>query len=120
MYIFSDTSHRKLNTCHPDLIRLFSEVIKHRDCKVLCGRRSKVEQDALYPKFTKVKYPNSQHNKVPSMAIDVVPYPVDWQDIDRFREFAGFVLGIAAMLEIKVKWGGHFKTFFDGPHWQVD
>ena len=118
MYIFSDKSHRKLNTCNPDLIRLFNEVIKYRDCKILCGRRNKTEQDKLYPKFTKVKYPNSRHNKIPSQAVDVVPYPVDWNDIDRFREFAGFVLGIAAMLEIEVKWGGQFKSFFDGPHWQ--
>jgi peptidoglycan L-alanyl-D-glutamate endopeptidase CwlK len=52
--------------------------------------------------------------------VDVVPYPVDWSDICGFYEFAGFVKGIAVPLGIKVKWGGDFKTFFDGAHWELE
>ena len=119
MYIFSRSSQDKLNTCHADLIRLFNEVIKYRDCKIICGRRGKQEQDEAYADGkSQVKYPKSYHNRFPSHAVDAVPYPIEWENIDRFIEFGGFVLGIAAMMNIDIVWGGNFKKFFDGPHFQ--
>jgi hypothetical protein len=53
------------------------------------------------------------------MAIDVVPYPVDWDNINAFYEFAGRVKQKADELGIKVRWGGDFDGFFDGPHWEL-
>jgi len=61
---------------------------------------------------SKVKWPNGKHNKRPSMAVDVVPYPIDWQDRDRFHYFAGYVMGVADMLHAeglinhRLRWGG--------------
>lgn len=120
MFLYSIRSQENLDTCTSELIRLFGEVIKYRDCTVICGRRGKDEQDKAYTdgKSTK-KYPNSYHNRFPSRAVDVAPYPIDWQDIDRFREFGGFVLGIAAILNIPVEWGGHWEKPVDMPHWQI-
>ena len=42
---FSQRSLDRLATCHPDLNRLFTEVVKHFDCTVLCGHRGQEEQD---------------------------------------------------------------------------
>ncbi len=53
-------------------------------------------------------------------AVDVVPYPVDWDDKESFHEFYGYVKATADRLGIKIKWGGHFKNFFDGPHYQIE
>ena len=107
---FGRTSRKRLITCHEDLQDLFNEVIKYVDCSVLEGHRGKERQNKLYDeKKTKVKYPNGRHNDSPSNACDIVPYPVDWNDRERFHLFAGFVLGIAQSMEINVRWGGDWN-----------
>lgn len=104
---FSQESLDKLNTCHPDLQIILNEVIKHFDCKVLCGHRNKQEQDKAYRNgFSKVRWPNSKHNTTPSMAVDVAPYVVDYNDRERITYFAGYVMAIALSLGINLRWGG--------------
>ena len=125
---FGSRSKNNLATCHEDLQDLFNEVIKHVDCSVICGHRNKQEQnEAFEKKRTKVKYPNGRHNAKPSMAADVVPYPIDWDDRERFHLFAGFVLGIAQSMEINIRWGGDWNknfevddnNFDDLPHFEI-
>jgi len=110
----------KLTTCDIALQDLFLEVVKHRDCTILEGHRSKDRQDkAVAEGRSKAPFPTSKHNKSPSLAVDVMPYPIDWEDKNRLIEFAGFVQGVAAMKGIQVRWGGNFRSFFDGPHWEI-
>lgn len=117
---FSKQSLDRLTTCDIRLQELFLEVIKHRDCSILEGHRPKDRQDqAVADGKSKTPWPNSKHNKSPSLAVDVMPYPIDWNDKPRLIEFAGFVQGIAAGMGIGIRWGGHFKSFFDGPHWEL-
>ena len=72
---FGQTSKENLSTCHEDLQRLFNEVIKHWDCSVTEGYRNEERQNKAYRGGkSKVKYPNGKHNRVPSNAVDVVPY----------------------------------------------
>ena len=33
----------------------------------------------------------------PSRAVDVVPYPIDWDDRERFHLFAGFVIALLSL-----------------------
>jgi peptidoglycan L-alanyl-D-glutamate endopeptidase CwlK len=110
----------RLNTCHPDLIRLFTEVIKDRDCAIICGHRTKEEQEKAYPLYSKVRWPDSKHNKVPSLAVDVMPYPILWKGFDGIREFANWVLIVAKQLNINVTWGGARKKFCDMPHYELE
>lgn len=117
---FSTRSAARLLTCHHDLQRLFNEVIKHVDCTILCGHRGEQEQNEAYALgHSKVRFPNSKHNPNPSMAVDVAPYPVDWNDLNRFREFAVIVKECAARMGIKVRHGGDWKGFPDWPHWEL-
>lgn len=81
---FSPQSEKRLNTCAPDLRRIFWHVIQNVDCSILEGHRDEKRQGELYAAgATKVNYPNSKHNTRPSRAIDVAPYPVDWGAFDR-------------------------------------
>lgn len=117
-YRFSNRSSGRLNTCHRGLQLLFYVVIKHRDCSILCGHRNEVDQNlAYYQKRSSKRWPNSKHNSLPSMAVDVAPYPVVWpnrekrsetyqKDLGRFYYFGGFVLGVAQYMGLKVRWGG--------------
>jgi len=117
---FSKSSKSNLFTCDKRLIDVFETVIRHRDCTVLCGHRIESAQNQAYESGkSHAKWPNSKHNTIPSIAIDVAPYPINWDDIERFYIFANFVLGVAAAQNIKLKWGGDFKGFFDGPHYEL-
>ena len=125
---FGKKSKEQLATCDERLIKIFNEVIKTVDCSVLEGHRSEDRQNALYEEGkTKVKYPQGRHNKFPSRAADVVPYPIDWDDRERFHLFAGFVLGTAKQVGVKLRWGGDWNInwfvddnkFDDFPHFEL-
>lgn len=114
---FGTVSLSRLTTCHPDLQVLFSTVVEKFDCSVICGYRDQVAQTEYFlNKKSEVEYPNSKHNSYPSMAVDVAPYPVEWDDTHRFYYFAGQVMAVAAALygqgkmEHKVRWGGDWDS----------
>lgn len=130
MPVYSQSSKKKLATCDERIQRVFNEVIKHFDCKITCGHRTVEEQDALYyavPRRTQVKWPNSKHNKKPSKAVDAVPYPVNYEDRERFTYFAGFVIATGLSMGIGLRWGGDWdrdtklddNNFDDLPHFEL-
>ena len=131
---FSQASFSKLTTCHLDLQALFFEVIRSRDCTVLEGYRNQVDQDKAYEEGnSKLKWPNGKHNNQPSLAVDVIKYPIDWHDIIGNCYFAGFCMGVAEMLYSqgkithKIRWGGDFNQnnevkdgkFLDIVHFEI-
>ena len=117
---FSARSLERLMSCHPDLIKLFQAVIKEIDCSVICGHRNQKDQDeAVRHGFSKTPWPKSMHNKIPSLAVDVIPYPVSWDDIESFTALSNIVLAKAKELGIEIEWGGTFKSIMDRPHYQL-
>lgn len=131
---FSEKSLMKLGTCHSDLQTLFNEVIKHFDCSVLEGHRGQKDQDAAFAAGnSKLKWPHGKHNSLPSLAVDVAPYPVNFSDSKRFYYFAGQVMGIAKTLKDQgkmkhdIRWGGNFDMdndlsdggLVDLPHYEI-
>ena len=125
---FGKRSRTNLATCKDKLQKVFNDVIKHVDCSVIEGNRNEERQNKLFKEGkTKVKYPNGRHNASPSRAADVVPYPIDWSDRERFHLFAGFVLGIAKSMDINLRWGGDWNQNFevddnqfdDFPHFEI-
>ena len=125
---FGQKSRERLATCHEDLQKVFNEVIKVVDCSVLEGHRDERRQEQLFSEGkTKVHYPMGRHNSKPSRAVDVVPYPVDWKDRERFHLFSGFVLGVASGMGITLRWGGDWNMNFevddnkfdDFPHFEL-
>lgn len=118
---FGKRSRKELATAHPDLQRLFNEVVKMFDCAVICGHRGKADQEKAFAGgFSKVQWPKSKHNRVPSLAVDVAPFPSLFKDVSKFHDLAVVVKETAKRLGIKVTWGGAWKNFPDLPHWQID
>lgn len=124
----SEKSLQKLSQCHPDLRKLVAEVVKHYDITVVCGHRNEVDQtEAVRTGHSKVNFPNSKHNSTPSLAVDIIPFPVDWNDRNRFFYLAGIVKACANQLGIKIRWGGDFNqdqnfkndSFVDLPHYEL-
>jgi len=111
---FSNKSRARLSQCHPDLIRLFTTVVEQFDCTVLCGHRSEYEQqEAYHSHMSQLQWPNSKHNKYPSLAADVIAYPVQWGNYRLHYYFGGYVLGIARGLDIPIRWGGDWDGDMD-------
>lgn len=114
MPAFSRTSQGRLSTCTEGIQEVFNEVIKHYDCTILCGHRGAAAQmQAVATGASKTEFPNSKHNSYPSKAVDVAPYPVDWDDLDRFYHFGGFVMAVAKMKDIKLRWGADWNGNMD-------
>ena len=104
---FSNKSLRRLNTCNPKLQYLFKEVVKHFDCSIIEGKRSLKRQKELL-KDGATKTLNSEH--LSGRAVDVYPYPVDFEDRDRWHYFGGYVLGTAKQFGIDLIWGGDWNN----------
>jgi len=104
---YSEQSQRRLDSCHEDLQLIFTVVLAVIDNSIICGHRGEEEQRALFaqgPSVTKVNWPDSRHNSLPSMAVDAAPYDrhlrdIDWKDKERFYFFAGMVIAVAKMLK---------------------
>lgn len=116
---YSQRSLGRLETCHKDLQVLFKTVVYTFDNSILSGHRGEKEQDHLYFQgLSQLQFPDSYHNKTPSLAVDAAPYPIDWEDLNRFYLFGGYVLGIAERLRSQgymtypVTWGGDWNGDF--------
>lgn len=135
---FSNKSIFILSGAEGDLQVLFAEVVKTFDCTILCSIRGKEEQNAAFASGkSKKKFPDSKHNLKPGKqkveAVDAAPYPIEWEDKERFAYFAGYVMAVADRLlkegkiSRRVKWGGDWncdgrlleETFRDLDHFEL-
>ena len=133
---FSKRSQENLATADSKLQQLFNEVIKEFDCTVIYGYRTPEEQFELFKKgrekrdgwWTKIGptvtdkdgfIKKSKHNYLPAKAVDVCPFPIDWNDIESFKLLAEVVKRKAKELGIEVQWGGDWTSFKDYPHWEI-
>jgi len=131
---YSKKSSEKLNTCHLDLQKIFKFIVKHFDNTILEGYRDEEKQNYYYKKKkSKVKFPLGKHNKLPSEAVDSIPYPIDWrfegallnairkganeteiieivENIERWFMYVGFVRGVAAHMGIKIRCGADWNS----------
>ncbi len=80
------------------------------------------------PQRSKARFGESPHNVEPlSKAVDAVPWPVDWEDIERMAYFAGFVMCTAKWMEIPIRWGNDWdgdtdlrdNKLNDRPHFEL-
>lgn len=126
---FSQKSLDNLRSCDPRLQEIFEEVIKNYDCTILEGYRSEERQNQMLEEGkSTLAYPDSNHNEVPSKAVDAAPYPIDWDDLYRFIHFAGYVKAVADRLGYRIRWGGDWdmdgtimkdQQFDDLPHFEI-
>lgn len=122
---FSQRSKDALYTCDERLIRVMERAIvivpPELDFTVLEGHRGKEKQDEYFKNGTStLKWPRSNHNREPSLAVDIVPYPIDWGDRERFGMLATYIYRAALIEKVyNIRWGGHWRRFQDLPHWEL-
>ena len=116
----SNVSMVRLSTCHPLLYQLVLAVMQKTQILVVCGYRDQVAQEEAFNSGkSKLNWPTSRHNSKPSEAVDLIPLPMNWNDIDAFKTLAQTVKDTAAELNIQVEWGGDWATFKDFDHFQL-
>ena len=104
---WSKHSGRELLSLDNRLQSVLNEVLRICDCSIIEGHRSPERQQILFDTGKSQLPPGkSKHNKFPSEAVDLAPYPIDWKDRERFTLFAGLVIGVGAILGYNIRWGG--------------
>lgn len=123
---FSKISAARLATCDAQIQLVMNAVIKEKDCTIICGARTQEEQQKAFAQgFSKldgvIKISKHQIGEArsKSLAVDVLPCPIDWNDAKGHKEFAAFVLKKADELGVKLTWGGNWKKFKDRPHFEL-
>lgn len=117
---FGSTSLRRLEGVHCDLVALMKHAIATSplDFTVLEGRRTLARQKQLLAAGATTTM-KSRH--LTGHAVDVAPLvngKVRW-DWPLYHKLAEHIKKCAAEMGQKVEWGGDWRTFKDGPHWQL-
>jgi peptidoglycan L-alanyl-D-glutamate endopeptidase CwlK len=114
-------SRCKLTGVHPDLVRVLERAIQltQVDFVVTEGVRTKDRQAELL-KSGATTTMNSRH--LTGHAVDVaalVGTQVRW-DWPLYHKIAGAMKQAASELGIQIIWGGDWKSFPDGPHFELN
>lgn len=120
MFVLSKKSQDRLTGVHPDLVRVVKRAIEITtvDFAVLEGVRSKARQEQLV-KAGASQTMNSRH--LTGHAVDLGAYvsgSVRW-DWPLYYKIADAVKQAAAELGVPIEWGGDWRKFKDGPHFQL-
>ena len=104
---FGKRSKERLKGVDAKLQNVMNEVVKYFDITIIEGLRSQERQNELVAQGkSKTKF--GKH--VDGKAVDIAPYPIDWKARDDFHYLGGFVLGMAASMGIKIRWGGDWNA----------
>ena len=147
-YSLSVRSLKALEGVEPGLVKVVKAAIKKttQDFLVVQGCRTKEEMWANYgkgrtvaqlaakgvpaiyakPKEGKVTWLNdplkSNHRVHPDgfgHAVDLVPYPVDWNDLAKFKAISVAMKAAAKELSVAMSWGGDWSGTKDYPHYET-
>jgi peptidoglycan L-alanyl-D-glutamate endopeptidase CwlK len=118
-YKLGTRSLQSLSGVHPDMVAVVKRAIEitEVDFTVIEGIRNINRQRELL-KAGRSTTLNSRH--LTGHAVDMVPYPVDWEDLERFELMAEAMKEAAEELKIPIVWGGDWKSIYDSPHFQLD
>lgn len=104
---FGKRSKERLKGVNPKLVNILNELIKIMDVTIIEGLRTEARQnDLLAQGKSKTKYSKHLEGK----AVDLAPYPIDWEDRERFHYMGGMLRGIAKQLNINIRWGGDWDS----------
>ena len=119
-FVLGAKSKEKLQGVDIRLVRLVEQAIKETtvDFTVLEGLRTPERQQQLvndgYSQTLKSKH-------LTGHAVDLVAIvdgKVSW-DKQYYPEIARAMKKAAADQQVNIRWGGDFKSFFDGPHFEL-
>jgi len=132
MRTWGEASQRVYNTLDPRLQRLVTRIRDEVcDIRLLYGYRTQDEQNLMYATGrSKLQYPHSKHNRIPSLAVDITTTPVNLKAA-KLREELSYIAGAAQYIAkeegFQIRWGGDWdrdgdlddNTFDDLFHFEI-
>ena len=120
MFKLGKKSQKALIGVHPDIVKVVTRALEISviDFAVIEGLRTLERQKALYAAGA-TKTLKSRH--LTGHAVDIAPYingSIRW-DWPLFYKIADAMKAASKELGITLEWGGDWKSFKDGPHWQL-
>ncbi|HEK0553640.1 TPA: M15 family metallopeptidase [Proteus mirabilis] len=117
----SRRSEENLRGVHPDLVKVVHRALEITDIDfmVIEGKRNEARQRQLVASG-KSQTMNSRH--ITGHAVDCAPLvnnQIHWNDWSYFKKVADAMMQAAKELGVDIEWGGNWKTFKDGPHFQL-
>jgi peptidoglycan L-alanyl-D-glutamate endopeptidase CwlK len=138
LYQLGNKSKDKLKGVHPNLIRVIERAIElsSQDFMVLEGLRTPERQAELYAQGrTKpgqvVTWTLKSRHFVQAdgwgHAVDIAPYPLDWNDLSKFEAIADAMFQASKELGTSIRWGADWdqdgrpreKGETDSPHFEL-
>jgi peptidoglycan L-alanyl-D-glutamate endopeptidase CwlK len=118
--VLGQRSISRLEGVHPDLVRVVKKAaaMSPLDFTVLEGLRTLDRQRQLMSAGA-TKTMNSRH--LTGHAVDIAPMiggTVRW-DWPLYHQLAAVVKDAAKAENVPIQWGGDWRTFKDGPHWEL-
>lgn len=118
--VLGQRSLSRLEGVHPDLVRVIKKAaaMSSLDFTVLEGLRTPARQKQLYDQGA-TKTMNSRH--ITGHAVDIAPMiggTIRW-DWPLYHQLAEVVKAAAKAENVPIQWGGDWRTFKDGPHWEL-
>lgn len=127
----SKRSRERLEGVHPDLVKVVIRTMSFQvmDFSVLEGVRGFERQQHLF-RIGASKTMNSKHliqDDGLGHAVDIAPYPIDWQDHTRFYVLNGLMRAAAAIEGVRIRTGADWdrdgltqdQSFHDLPHFEL-
>lgn len=150
-FVLSKLSLGRLNGVDANLVKVVQRAIEitPQDFMVVEGVRSKEQCYINYgkgrtvaqctakgvpakyaqPKLAKVTWLNNplSSKHVSGKAVDLVPYPVNWNDLTKFDQVAKAMFAAAKELGVSIRWGANWdndgnyreKGEYDSPHFEL-
>ncbi len=125
MYKFGKTSLERSEGVHPLLIECAERAMSYGIIDLTVpqygGRRLKSDQKHLVD-IGASQTMNSLHRVQDTgygHAIDLIPLPVDWHNIEAFAVATSLMFRAAMEMGIIIEAGGHWASFKDWPHYQI-
>ena len=120
-YVLGSRSRARLKGVHPDLVRVVERALTYspHDFTITEGLRTVARQRELKAAGASQTM-NSRH--ITGHAIDfavLVGGKVRW-DWPLYAQLASAMKGAAQKLGVAITWGGDWRGFPDGPHFELD
>lgn len=134
MFVLGKTSLARLTGVDPKLVNIVKRAIEisEVDFTVLEGVRTLARQRELYAQGRttpgKIVTWTMKSKHIEGKAVDLVPYPLDWNDLSKFDKIKHAMFRAAAEQGVNIRWGADWnsngiareKGEYDSPHFEID
>lgn len=128
------TSLARLKGVDETLVNVVKRAIEisEVDFTVLEGVRTLERQRELYAQGRtapgKIVTWTMKSRHIEGKAVDLVPYPLDWNDLDKFDKIKDAMFQAAKELDVNLRWGADWdgdgnyreKGEYDSPHFEIN